>query len=98
MSHWTEQEGSQIIAELCRRCAVAPEFRALALTDAARAIAKVTTKSPPPNVTYQFVDNSGRVKTTVLPDLIPETEELGDSELEKVAGGGDFTSVAGYTP
>jgi hypothetical protein len=98
MSHWTDTEESHIIAELCRRSAVDPEFRTLALKDAAGAIAKVTTKSAPPDVSYRFVDNSSGVKTFALPDPIPQTEELADYELEQVAGGDDFTSTAGYTP
>jgi hypothetical protein len=73
------------------------EFRELALRDPAQAIAKVTTKAMPPDRSFQFVDNSGRLKTVVLPDPINETEDLSDIELERVAGG-DFTSVAGYTP
>jgi hypothetical protein len=95
MSHWTHKEQSQIIAELCRRSSVDSAFRELALRDPARAIAKVTTKTPPPNVSFRFVDNSGTVKTFVLPDPIPETEDLSDTELERVAGG-NITSAAGH--
>jgi hypothetical protein len=105
MSHWTDQEQSQILAELCRRSSVDSEFRQLALRDPARAIAKVTTKTPPPGLSFRFVDPadrtpadpSGSARTIVLPDPIPETAELSDTELESVAGG-NFTSTAGYTP
>jgi hypothetical protein len=97
MSYWTDEEQSQIIAELCRRSSVDSAFRELALRDPAQAIAKVTTKTSPPDRSFRFVDNSGSVKTFVLPDPILETEELSDYDLDRVAGG-DFTSVAGYTP
>lgn len=80
------QERVRILSEVRRRAAVDPEFRQLALTDAAAALAKIATKVPG-GTTYRFVDNSGPVKTIPLPNLIPETEELSDLELEKVAGG-----------
>jgi hypothetical protein len=92
--NWTDEERTQIIEELCRRARVDAEFRSLALKDAAAAIAKVTTRPLPAGITYRFVDNSGPVKTIPLPDAIPETEELSDIELEKIAGG-DWTNVVG---
>lgn len=106
MSHWTDEEQAQIIAELCRRSSVDSAFRDLALRDPARALAKVTTKACPPDRAFQFVepsergkavDHSGHVTIVVLPDAIPD--ELSDHELERVAGGGggDITSTAGYT-
>ena len=96
MSQWSQHEEGEIIAEVCRRSAVDGEFRKLALKDPLAALAKVTTKEPPPDVSYRFVDNSGSVRTIPLPDFIPDPAELSDTELEQIAGG-NYASQAGYT-
>ena len=93
MDRWTDQEQAEIVTELCRRAAVDADFRQLALSDPAAALAKVTTKPIPTDVTFRFVDNSGSVKTIPLPDPIPETEELGDLDLRSVAGGDWLATV-----
>lgn len=102
-TRWSAEEEASIIAELCRRTAVDPEFRGLALKDPAAAIAKMTTKSVPADVAYRFVNRTGdplpssdRVRTIELPDAIPEAGELSDAELEQIAGG-DYANQAGYT-
>lgn len=87
MDYCTPEEQAQVIRELCRRAAVDPDFRALAITNAAAAIAKVTTKPIAPGISFCFVDNSGPVKTIPLPHALADTDELSDSEIERVAGG-----------
>jgi hypothetical protein len=77
-----------IITEVLRKSAVDLEFRALALRDAAAAIAKVSPSPLPADASFRFVDNSGSLKTVVLPDPI-SAEDLSDMELEEVAGGLD---------
>lgn len=87
MDYCTPEEQTQVIREVCRRAAVDRDFRALALTNPAAAIAKVTTKVIPPGITFCFVDNSGPTKTIPLPHALPETDELTDGEIERIAGG-----------
>jgi hypothetical protein len=88
MDHqWTNEELTDVIDELCRRTAVDPDFRQLALTRPKAAMAKVTTKPLPAGITYKFVDNSGSIRTIPLPEPMPETDELSDIDLEKIAGG-----------
>jgi hypothetical protein len=87
MKGWTNDELQHMLLKITRRAAIDPEFRALALRDGTAAIAKVTSKPLPEGITYQFVDNSGRVRIVPLPDPVLDTDELSDSELEGVAGG-----------
>jgi hypothetical protein len=96
MSHWSPEERARIVAELRRKSAVDPEFRSLALRDAAAALGRLTTKPLPADVTYRFVDNSGPIKTIPLPSpAAATTDELSDADLENVAGG-DFTEDPGW--
>lgn len=87
MKGWTNDELQQMLLKITRRASIDAEFRALALRDGAAAISKITSKPLPKDITYQFVDNSGRVRVVPLPDLIVDTDELSESELEGVAGG-----------
>lgn len=91
---WTNEEMQEVVQEVLRRSSVDPEFRALALKDSASAMAKVTTKSLPSDVSFKFVDNSGKVKTLALPDPLPEItqEDLSEAELEAIAGGSAMTT------
>jgi hypothetical protein len=83
--HFNKEKLAEAIAEVSRRAAVDLEFRALALKDAAAALAKVTTKSI--DTVIRFIDNSGPTKFVILPDPTPALEELSDLEMELVAGG-----------
>jgi len=80
-------ELQQALREVARRSAVDSEFRKLALTDASAAIAKVYNEPIPGGSSFRFVDNSGPVKTVLLPDPVAGIEELSEAELEQVAGG-----------
>lgn len=74
------------LAEVSKKSATDPDFRSLALRDASAAIAKVSTSPLPADLSIKFVDNSGSVKTIVLPDPV-SADSLSDFELEDVAGG-----------
>ena len=93
MNDWTNEELQQTFAEVARRAAVNPEFRALALRDSAAAIARVSPRPLPKGMTVRFVDNSGPLKTIPLPDLVSGiSEELSEVELENIAGGDSSVS------
>lgn len=90
MKNWTNEELQEILSAVANRAAIDPAFRALALKDSATAIARVTQKRLPDDITFRFVDNSGPVKTIPLPDMLPEaTGELDEDAIEKVSGGTD---------
>lgn len=87
MKGWTNEELQQMLLKIAQRSAVDPEFRALALRDSAAAIAKVSSKPLPKDISYRFIDNSGSLRVVPLPDPALESDELSETELEDVAGG-----------
>lgn len=87
-----ETDLTSAIREVMRRASFDAEFRALALKDGDAAIAAASGRRLGPHAPYRFVDNSGPVKTVVLPDFRSTYDELNEAELEEVAGGCDVTS------
>ena len=87
MADWTEDELVQLIGEAQRRASVDPEFRQLAITNTNAALAKITARQLPDNLSFQFHDNSGKTKHFVLPDPISGIEELSEEELQAAAAG-----------
>jgi hypothetical protein len=87
MNRWTDAEWNELFAEVTRRATVDPDYRDLALKDASAALKAVSTRSIPNDVRVNFVDNSGPIKTVVLPAFLPNIEELSEVDLEQVAGG-----------
>jgi len=83
------------IDEVKRRSLLDPAFRALALSDPMGALAKVNPR-PLPVGSVRFVEsadavqesNEAQVIVAALPPAGEAVEELSDSELEDVAGGG----------
>ena len=87
MATWSEEEIESTLEAIRKRSLIDPEFRELALSDSAAAISEVNSKPMPSGYQVRFVDNSGPVKSFLLPDPVVESEELSDVELEAVAGG-----------
>ena len=76
----------QTLAELGRRAATDPTFRALALKNPAAAMQQVAGEALPDGFKLRIVENDGAYLTCVLPDPV-ESGDLSDAELESVAGG-----------
>jgi hypothetical protein len=75
MNDWQPEELQETFSEIARRASVDREFRALALKNAAAAVAQINPKPLPDNIAVQFVDNSGPTKIVPLPDLAPGISE-----------------------
>ncbi|MEM8960968.1 MAG: hypothetical protein AAGD38_05780 [Acidobacteriota bacterium] len=86
-TEWTQEENRKVMAEVARRSATDPEFRALCFADPSAAIAQVAGRPVPEGVNIRFIDNQGADLTVVLPDPVKAEGELSDEELEEVAGG-----------
>jgi hypothetical protein len=72
------------------RAAVDPEFRQLLLEDPRQAVLDEVGVELPEDLTVKFVEKDAGVDLmAVLPDPIPEAEELTEDELEAVAGGAE---------
>jgi hypothetical protein len=87
MPEWTNEELQAVIAEVARRSTIDPDFRALALKDAAAAISMVGGRPAPKDQSFRFVESSGDQKVIALPDPVPDLEELSEAELVAIAGG-----------
>jgi hypothetical protein len=87
MAEWTESQIQTTLAEVTKRATTDMEYRKLALSDPAAAIAKIDPTPIPAGFKLRFVENAGANLTVVLPDPVSEGE-LSDAELEQVAGGG----------
>ena len=87
MATWSEEEIERTLEEIKKRSITDSDFRDLALSNPVAAISKVNSKPIPESYQVKFVDNSGPVKSFLLPDPVSNVEELTDAELEAVAGG-----------
>ena len=83
----TQQEAEQAIQQIIKRAQTDAEYRQLCLSDPNAAATKATGKEMPAGYTLKFVENQGADLTVVLPDVIEESAELSDTELDQVAGG-----------
>jgi len=95
MSAWSRSEAARTIEEVKRRSATDPEFRALALTNAAAALAKVNPR-PIPQGSVLFLEPGNAADeasgperiVVILPHLAAAVDdELSYEDLENAAGG-----------
>ncbi len=90
---WTQEKVDQVELEIKARAVADPTFRALALSDPSAALSQVTDLPLPAGYRVQFVDNAGANRTIILPDPVPEVEELSEADLAHVAGGSNRNNV-----
>ena len=83
---WTVEETQAAINAALKRAATDAAFRELALKDANAAVQEMTGKPLPEGFRVRVLERAGYDVTLVLPDPA-EAGELGDAELEQVAGG-----------
>jgi hypothetical protein len=88
MSAWTEQEANETARAITQRSITDMEFRQLCLSNPVAAVKAQAEKDLPEGFSVRCVENNGANLTVVLPDLIADSGELSDTELESVAGGG----------
>lgn len=87
MSVWTQKTVKETADKVVARAVTDAEFRALALSDAKKAIGEINPEPIPDAYRIRFVDNAGATFTLVLPDMPAPGGELSDADLEQVAGG-----------
>lgn len=90
----TQQEANQAIEQIIKRAQTDSDYRQLCLSDPNKAATEVTGKEMPSGYTLKFVENKGADLTVVLPDVIEESAELSNTELDQVAGGKCAASCA----
>jgi hypothetical protein len=83
----TPFEAEQAIQQIVKRAQTDSEFRQLCLDNPNFAAQEAIGKEIPTGYVLKFVDNKRADLTVVLPDIIKESAELSDTELDQVAGG-----------
>src|SRR5436190_62561 len=94
--NWTNEEIDSTLRAGTERSLTDSAFRALAISNPAAAIAKVTDKPVPAGFRIQFVDNAKNDLTIVLPDpSMDRKPEVNEEELAGVAGGAGYGFTGG---
>lgn len=84
---WSDEEARLALQTVMRRAAQDSAFRALCLSEPARAVREACGRDLPEGFRLHFVDNARADLTLVLPDPVAST--LSDADLEAVAGGAE---------
>lgn len=92
------EEAAQVVEQIIKRAQSDSEFRQLCLSNPNDAAKTASGKEIPEGYVLRFVENQGADLTVVLPDLVNESAELSDKELERVAGGKCAVSCAATGP
>ncbi len=103
MKTWTETHLERVVEDVMSRAAIDPEFRALAIAEPTKALAKFDPTPLPPTLRFSFVEGDSLAPaeanefqhTVVLPEPMWANLQLSDMELEEVAGGGCLLTCCG---
>lgn len=90
----TSSEAEQAIEKIVKLTQTDPKFRQLCLDNPNVAAQEATDKTLPDGFVLRFVENQNADLTVILPDLVDDSAELSDAELEQVAGGGSKPDCA----
>jgi hypothetical protein len=85
---WTEEEVKVAATKVLEKAKQDEKFRERVLSDVYAAVKEVTGKEIPREFKIQVIDGSGHHVNIVLPAFRQEGDELTETELEMVAGGG----------
>lgn len=83
---WTQDKINELYMEVQKLAVTDEEFRAELLNDSSAAIEKVAGEKLPEGFSVKVIENDPQYAATfVLPPMV--SEELGDEDLDAVAGG-----------
>lgn len=85
---WTREDLDEAMVKIEKLASTDTDFRKLCLSDPHAAIKQATGKDVDPGYKLKFVENEDGYETFVLPDFKGSGDELSDSDLDSVAGGG----------
>ena len=87
-THKPYSDEQDILNDVQRRATVDRDFRERLLNEPDSVLAEVTGQGVPEDFTIRFIEKDANTDALiVLPDMVPETAELSEADLEAVAGG-----------